>query len=60
MKTYITEHRIHKHLNTPRINAETFSEAEDKCPNDFIVIGELIEEIECDESIANFYQSKLN
>ena len=43
MKTYITEHKQTKEWGK-RIPANTWEEAERKCPKDYIVKGELIQE----------------
>ena len=44
MKTYLTSHIKYKWLDTPRIEADSWLEAESKCNKNNIVIGELIEE----------------
>ena len=43
MKTYITEHKKTKDRGK-RILANTWEEAESKCPKDYIVKGELVKE----------------
>ena len=44
--TYLTEHIKYSHIDTPRIEADTWAEAESKCPLDQKVIGILVDEIE--------------
>lgn len=44
MKIFLTKHKNFKHKDSPRIKAKSFEEAEKKCPDDLIVIGELIDE----------------
>lgn len=48
MKTFLTEHKIYKTQDTPRIEAFDFEDAERKCPAGMIVIGALIEEKSAD------------
>lgn len=44
MKTYLTEHRLFKTKDTPRIKAKDFNDAVKRCPKELRVIGELIKE----------------
>lgn len=48
MKTYLTE-TLSGLLAGKRIEANTFKEAESKCPKGYRVIGELIDEIDAPE-----------
>lgn len=55
---FLTEHRQCKILDTPRIEAKSWEEAELICPSEQYVIGCLIEEIEVEESF--FLENSLN
>jgi len=46
---FVTKH-IEDNRGTPRIEAQSWEEAEQKCPKDLIVIGILVEEIDWDVS----------
>lgn len=56
MKTYLTEHIKHEHLDTPRIKANNWEEAELKCPEHLIVIGEL----KAEYNTLNYFEICLN
>jgi len=60
MNTYLTIKITNPFAPSPRVYADTWEDAEAICPNGYKVDGLLIEEFECDDSIADFYQNKLN
>ena len=51
---FLTEHVRYKLLDTPRIIADSWEEAESLCSYDYKVIGVLIEEIDVDDNKLNF------
>ena len=59
-KIFLTENKENKWLNSPRVYAKNWGEAEKICPKKFVIIGILREEIECEESIANYFSNKMN
>ena len=50
---FLTQHVRYRLMDTPRIEADTWEEAERKCPHDLIVIGALFEEGNIETSIDN-------
>ena len=55
MATFVTKY-IDDNRATPRIEADSWEEAEAKCPPNLIVIGLLIEEIEWDVTDEFLYR----
>ena len=60
MNTYLTILKENRYAPSPRVYANTWEEAESICPEGYEIDGLLIEEIECDESIADYYKNRLN
>jgi hypothetical protein len=50
---FITESNV-------RIEADSWEEAELKCPKGLTIIGKWVEDIYVDESVADYWKSKLN
>ena len=51
---FLTEHVRYKMMDTPRIIADTWEDAESLCSYDYKVIGVLIEEIDDNKMDFNF------